>query len=92
MNDPSVREITIDGDNRFKNIKPEVVVGFAESLRTNFNLRKLTLRGLELGNEFLSALASSIASNFILEHVDLSSNSFTNDALVDFCLGMAENE
>lgn len=92
MNDASVTEICIIGDCRFKNIKPDIVVGFAESIRTNLNLRKLVICKVGLGNDFLSALADSIRTNFMLEHVDLSDNTFTNDGLVDFCLGMADNE
>jgi Ran GTPase-activating protein (RanGAP) involved in mRNA processing and transport len=91
-NDASTVEIVIDSDERFKNVKPDIVVGCAEGIRTNLNLRKLVVRNVGLGNDFLSALADSIRTNFMLEYIDLSNNAFTNDGLVDFCLGMADNE
>lgn len=91
-NDPSTQEIFTDCDERFKNIKPDIVVGFAESLRSNVNLRRIVIRGACLGNDFLSALSERISTIFMLEYVDLSQNSFTNDGLVDFCLGLADNK
>ena len=91
-NDPSIREINIVDDPRFGHIQNTVVVGFAEGLRTNLNLKKLVMKGLDLGNVFLSGLAASIESNFTLEIVDISRNSFTSDGMSEFCQAMAFNE
>ena len=91
-NDPTVTEICIDGDIRIQHVRPEILTGFAEGVRTNLHLCQLVIRNCGLGNDFLSALADSVRTNFVLETVDLSHNAFTNDSLVDFCLSMADNE
>ncbi|CAB9501294.1 tropomodulin 2 (neuronal) [Seminavis robusta] len=91
-NDPSVKEIKIFQDPRFAHIQNTLVVGFAEGLRSNLNLKILIMKGLDLGNIFLSGLASSIEWNFTLEVVDLSNNAFTSDGMSEFCQGMALNE
>lgn len=91
-NDPTVREINIFQDPRFGHIQNTIVVGFAEGLRTNLNLKKLTMKGLDLGNVFLSGLAASIEWNFTLELVDLANNAFTSDGISEFCQAMALNQ
>lgn len=64
---------------------------FPKPLSTNLHLQSLVITGCELDNVFLSALSTSIESNVTLEVVDLSRNSFTSDALVEFCQAMAIN-
>jgi hypothetical protein len=91
MNDPSIKQISIIEDPRFEYLSKSLVVGFAEGLRANFYLQELCISGVELGNDFLSALATSLESNFILQVLDLSNNSFTNDALIEFCQAMIHN-
>jgi hypothetical protein len=46
---------------------------------------------VELDNTFLSALSAIIETNFTLETINLKDNSFTSDALVEFCQAMSEN-
>lgn len=91
-NDPSIKEINIFQDPRFAHIQNTLVVGFAEGLRTNLNLKKLTMKGLDLGNIFLSGLSSSIEYNFTLVEIDLSNNAFTSDGMSEFSQAMALNE
>lgn len=91
-NDPSVREIKIIQDPRFGHIQNTLVVGFAEGMRTNFNIKILIMKGLDLGNVFLSSFSAAIETNFTLEEVDLSNNAFTSDGLSEFCQAMALNE
>lgn len=90
-NDPNIKEVTIRKDERFGNLPPSLVTGFAESLRYNVNVQKIIMTSIELGNDFLGALADSINTNFTLQYLDLSNNCFTNDALVDFCINLENN-
>jgi len=91
-NDPSIKEIKIVQDPRFAHIQNTIVVGFAEGLRTNLNLRTLIMKGLDLGNVFLSGFAASIEYNFTITTIDLSNNAFTSDGMSEFCQAMALNE
>ena len=91
-NSPTVKEIRIVQDPRFGHIQNTIVVGFAEGLRTNLNVKTLVMKGLDLGNVFLSGLAASIETNFTLEEIDLSNNAFTSDGMSEFCQAMALNE
>ena len=84
-NDPSVTTIAIDSDPRFAHTSPSLIVAFAEGLRGNLHLTTLTITNVELGNDFLSALATSMETNFVLQTLNLSKNHFTNDALIEFC-------
>jgi hypothetical protein len=80
-NDPTVTEIAVDGDIRFGNLPPHLVLAFCESLSTNFHLRTLILCNVNLGNDVLSALTDALPSNLILTHINLSNNHFTSEAL-----------
>jgi len=92
MNDPSVTTISIENDaSRFQQIPKSLILEFAESLRANLHVQSLTITGCELDNVFLSALSTSIESNVVIESINLSCNSFTSDALVEFCQAMAVN-
>jgi hypothetical protein len=91
-NDPNVTEIEIDGDVRFEHLTRSLVVQFGEAFRTNLHVTHLTIRGVELGNEFLSSLATSLEANFVLTHIDLARNHFTNDGLMEFCQSLEYND
>lgn len=91
-NDPSLTEINVDADVRFTHISKTLLFDFAEGIRTNLYLKVLRMTRVGLDNGFLSALSTSIESNFTLEKAILSNNSFTSDALVEFCQAMGENE
>ncbi|GKY94920.1 hypothetical protein MPSEU_000456900 [Mayamaea pseudoterrestris] len=91
-NDPSVTEIKIKADPRVAHLKRSQLLSFCDGLRTNLYLKKLVMTQAELDNEFLSSLSASLETNFTLEHIDLSNNAFTSDALVEFCQAMAENK
>jgi len=69
-----------------------MVVDFGDSIRKNLYLKTLTIRGVDLGNTFLEALASAIRDNVTLKEIDLSRNSFTHDALVEFCQALELNQ
>lgn len=91
-NDPSVTKIVVNGDERFSQIKKSLLLEFAESLAMNLHLESLTLKNVDLGNDFLSSFAHSIKSNFSLAELDLTGNSFTSEGLVEFCFGMKDNQ
>lgn len=91
-NDPSTTDIKFDNDPRFAHVPKSTLLEFAESLRTNLHVTSLCIKGCDLDNGFLSALATSIESNFTLDTIVLSGNAFTSDALVEFCQAMGENE
>jgi len=91
-NDPKMTELTITGDERFSHIKASYLLEFAEGLRTNLHLKVLKITNVDLGNTFLSALSTSIESNVILEDLVLTDNSFTNEALIEFCNAMESNK
>jgi hypothetical protein len=90
-NDPKQTTIKINGDVRFGHIKASLIQDFGDSIRQNLYLKSLTIRGVELGNTFLEALASAIRDNCSLEEIDLSRNHLTHDALVEFCQALEEN-
>jgi hypothetical protein len=91
FNNPSVTEISIEGDPRFAHISQGILLGFADGIRDNLHLKKLKICGVDLGNEFLSALANSLEYNFTLEEIDLQRNAFTNDGMVEFCQSLGPN-
>eukprot|EP00526_Cylindrotheca_closterium_P001414 CAMPEP_0113614128 /NCGR_PEP_ID=MMETSP0017_2-20120614/7001_1 /TAXON_ID=2856 /ORGANISM="Cylindrotheca closterium" /LENGTH=1705 /DNA_ID=CAMNT_0000523275 /DNA_START=147 /DNA_END=5264 /DNA_ORIENTATION=+ /assembly_acc=CAM_ASM_000147 len=90
-NDPKQTAIKIDGDVRFGHLRSSMVQDFGDSIRKNLYLKSLTIRGVELGNTFLEALTSAIRDNVTLQEIDLSRNSFTHDALVEFCQALELN-
>lgn len=91
-NNPSVTAIKVVQDPRFGHIQNTMVAGFSEGMRSNLHVKTLVMKGIDLGNVFLSGLAASIETNFTLEEVDLSNNAFTSDGLSEFCQAMALNE
>jgi hypothetical protein len=91
-NDPSINKMEVDSDVRFDHLAKSFVVEFGESIRSNLHLKKLVIRGVELGNDFLSALSTSMESNFVLTHIDLSRNHLTHDGMVEFCQAMEHND
>ena len=91
FNNPAVTEISIDSDPRFAHISQGILLGFADGIRTNLHLKRLKIAGVDLGNEFLSALANSLEYNFTLEEIDLQRNAFTNDGMVEFCQSLGPN-
>jgi len=91
-NDPCITEVDIIRDQRFTYLKNSFVQNFATSIRFNLHLTNLTMIGIGLDNEFLSALSLSLESNFMLEFVCLTDNEFTNEGLVDFCHAMGESK
>jgi tropomodulin len=91
-NDSKTTELKIKGDPRFAHIQRSQLLDFCDGLRTNLHLRTLKINYVELDNEFLSALSAAMETNFTLEHLDLSNNAFTSDALVEFCQAMADNQ
>lgn len=92
LNDPTVDSVDIDNDPRFAHLQKSLILDFAEGLRTNLHVKRLAIQGVELDNNFLSTLATSLESNFTLETIILCNNAFTSDALVEFCQAMSENE
>lgn len=89
--DPSIVEIKIDSDVRFEHTTKALVIAFGEGMRSNLHLKCLTMTGLFLGNDFLSALATSMELNFVLTKIDLSNNNFTNEGLTEFCQALGTN-
>lgn len=87
---PAAGSIVCDADPR--HISPSVLLDFGDALRYNVYLTKLQLSNMELGNAFLSALAESMPKNYTLQKLNLSSNQFTSDALVEFCLNIRKNK
>jgi hypothetical protein len=85
QNDPNVTKIEVDCDSVFGTVQTTLLFNFIESLRLNLHLTTLQFRGVELGNDFLYGLASSLESNFALKHIDLSMNCFTSEGLAEFC-------
>lgn len=92
LNDPAVTAVAIDSDPRFAHLSKTLLVDFAASLHLNFHLTTLKISGVELDNNFLSALSTSVETNCCLKVIDLSENGFTSDALVEFCQAMSCNE
>jgi hypothetical protein len=92
LNDPSVTAVAIDSDPRFAHLSKTLLVDFAANLHLNFHLKTLKVTGVELDNNFLSALSTSIETNCCLRNIDLAGNGFTSDALVEFCQAMSCNE
>lgn len=90
-NDPSVQELVIDSDIRFRHLSAGMVLDLAQSLRLNFHLKTMKINNVELGNTFLSMLATSMESNIALTMLDLSNNEITNEAMVDFARAMTKN-
>jgi len=87
-NDPSIKSIDVSPE-LFGTISSTLLEQFVRALRMNLHVKSLTFSGVELGNDFLRSLASSMESNFILEKIDLSNNLFTNEGLAEFCQIMA---
>jgi hypothetical protein len=89
-NDPRIETIDVDSDV-FGTINTVLLFQFVDALRLNLHLKSLTFQGVELGNDFLYALAASLESNFVLEQIDLSRNCFTNEGLAAFCQAVANS-
>ncbi len=89
-NDPRIKSIEVS-PSQFGTISSTLLEQFVGSLRINLHLKSLTFRGVELGNDFLFSLASSMESNFVLEEIDLSRNLFTNAGLAEFCQVVASS-
>jgi hypothetical protein len=87
-NDPRITSIEVSSD-AFGTISSTLLDQFIRALRINFHLKSLTFSGVELGNDFLYSLADSMESNFVIEHIDLSRNLFTNAGLAEFCEAVA---
>eukprot|EP00980_Cylindrotheca_fusiformis_P029986 scaffold24150_cov132-Cylindrotheca_fusiformis.AAC.1 len=85
QNNPSVTEIIVDGDVAFKTLPTTLLFQFVEALAMNVHLKKLTFKGVQLGNDILYALATSLETNFVLEELDLSQNLFTSEGLAEVC-------
>ena len=85
QNKPTVTQIRIDSDAVFGTVSTTLLFQFVGSLRINLHLTALQFRGVELGNDFLYALAATMESNFVLKKIDLSKNCFTNEGLAEFC-------
>ena len=89
-NDPRIKSIKVC-PTLFGTISSTLLQQFIRSLRINLHLKSLTFSGVELGNDFLFSLASSMESNFVLEEIDLSKNLFTNAGLAEFCQVIASS-
>ncbi len=87
-NDPRITEVHVDAA-MFGTISSTLLSQFIDSLRINLHVKSLSFRGLELGNDFLYDLAASMEYNFVVEHIDLSQNCFTNEGLANFCQALA---
>eukprot|EP00536_Pseudo-nitzschia_multiseries_P013923 jgi/Psemu1/213231/e_gw1.632.28.1 len=83
-NDPSIESIDVS-PRLFGTISSTLLEQFVRSLRINLHLKSLTFSGVELGNDFLYSLATSMESNIVLEVINLSNNLFTNEGLAEFC-------
>jgi len=83
-NDPRITSIEVC-PSLFGAISSTLLEDFIRALRINLHLKSLTFSGVELGNDFLYSLASSMESNFVIEEIDLSRNLFTNAGLAEFC-------
>ena len=81
QNDPSIQTIEVDCDDMsyFGTVQTSLWFQFIDSLKLNIHLTTLQLRGVELGNDILYALATSIETNFTIRHLDLSLNCFTSE-------------
>jgi hypothetical protein len=85
--DPTMKTLGVDhGDARVGHLSRSFLVdSFVDTgLRSNLFLRRLSLTGVELENDFLSALGSTLSTNIALTDLVLSDNHFTNDGLVEF--------
>lgn len=89
-NDPSITSIHVC-PALFGTISSTLLEDFIRALRINLHLKSLTFSGVELGNDFLYSLASSMESNFVIEEIDLSRNLFTNAGLAEFCQILASS-
>ncbi len=89
-NDPRIKSIQVC-PTLFGTISSTLLEQFIRSLRINLHLKSLTFSGVELGNDFLFSLATSMESNFVLEEIDLSRNLFTNAGLAEFCQVVASS-
>ena len=89
-NDPRIKSIEVC-PTLFGTISSTLLEQFIRSLRINLHLKSLKFSGIELGNDFLFSLASSMESNFVLEEIDLSKNLFTNAGLAEFCQVVASS-
>jgi hypothetical protein len=87
-NDPSITSIEVTPDV-FGTISSTLLAQFIDALRINLHVKSLHFRGVELGNDFLYSLATSMESNFVIEEIDLSMNLFTNAGLAEFCQAVA---
>lgn len=87
-NDPGITKIHVDS-SMFGTISSTLLSQFIGSLRINLHVRSLSLKGAELGNDFLYELVASLESNFVVEEIDLSTNCFTNEGLANFCMALA---
>ena len=89
-NDPRITSIEVC-PSLFGTISSTLLEDFIRALRINLHLKSLTFSGVELGNDFLYSLASSMESNFVIEEIDLSRNLFTNAGLAEFCQVIASS-
>jgi hypothetical protein len=70
----------------FGTISKKFLSHFLDALRINFHLTSLTFKGLELRNDLLYGLAPAMASNFVIQKLDLSDNC---ESLPEFCQSFA---
>lgn len=89
QNDPDVTEIDVHGDVAFNTVSTTLLFQFVSSLQMNIHVKKLTFKAVQLGNDILYALATSLETNFVLEELDLSENLFTSEGLATFCEAVA---
>jgi hypothetical protein len=85
QNDPDVTEIVVDQDAVLNTVSTTLLFQFISALQMNFHVKRLVFKGVQLGNDVLYALATSMETNFVIEEIDLSQNLFTSEGLAEFC-------
>jgi len=89
-NDPNIVDIEAH-PSMFGTISSTLLSQCIDSLKLNLHVQTLTFQGVELGNDFLYQLATSMEYNFTVKEIDLSSNCFTSEGIAQFCQSLAYN-
>lgn len=90
-NDPSITEVSIVGNQRFKSLNDEEKNKAGASFANNSHVKTVMMSTLQLGDKFAEALGAALASNSTIEKLLLDSNSFGGEGLKALFSGLANN-
>ncbi len=90
-NDPTIIDVELVGNHKFKGLNDDEKVKAAESFATDSQVKVVIMSNLGLDDRFAQALGKSLASNKTIEKIVLDSNSISGEGLKALFVGLAKN-